>query len=80
MKKVPTWLYTLVQPVAAFLIKLIYQPKIINKEVIPQDGSVILAGNHKMAFDPVLVTCGTKRIIHFMAKDVFFHRNKRISF
>lgn len=72
MKKVHTWLYTIFQPIAAFLVKLIYQPKILNKQVIPKEGSVILAGNHKMAFDPVLVTCGTKRTIHFMAKDVFF--------
>lgn len=80
MKKVHTWLYTIFQPIAAFLVKLIYQPKIINKQVIPKEGRVILAGNHKMAFDPVLVTCGTKRTIHFMAKDVFFHRYKGISF
>ncbi len=72
MQKVPTWLYRLLQPVTAFLIKLVYQPKIINKEVIPKEGAIILAGNHKMAFDPVLVSCGTKRTIHFMAKDVFF--------
>ena len=80
MKKVPTWLYTIFQPIAAFLIKVIYRPKIINKDVIPKEGSIILAGNHKMAFDPVLVTCSTKRTIHFMAKDVFFHRYKGISF
>ena len=72
MQKVPTWLYRLLQPVTAVLIKLVYQPKIINKEVIPKEGAIILAGNHKMAFDPVLVSCGTKRTIHFMAKDVFF--------
>ena len=80
MKKVHTWLYKIFQPRAAFLVKLIYQPKIINKQVIPKEGRVILAGNHKMAFDPVLVTYGTKRTIHFMAKDVFFHRYKGISF
>lgn len=80
MKKVHTWLYKIFQPIAAFLVKLIYQPKIINKQVIPKEGRVILAGNHKMAFDPVLVTYGTKRTIHFMAKDVFFHRYKGISF
>ena len=72
MKKVSTWMYTLVQPIASFLLKIVYQPKIINKQVIPKEGRVILAGNHKMLFDPVLVSCGTRRKIHFLAKDVFF--------
>lgn len=72
MKKVHTWLYILVQPIAAILLKVIYQPKIINKQIIPKEGPIILAGNHKMALDPVLVTSGTRRTIHFMAKDAFF--------
>lgn len=72
MKKVSTWMYTLVQPIASFLLKIVYQPKIINRQAIPREGRVILAGNHKMLFDPVLVSCGTKRLIHFLAKDVFF--------
>jgi len=72
MQKVPTWLYKSVQPIAAILLKIIYGPKIINKEIIPKEGAIILAGNHKMAFDPVLVSCCSKRVIHFMAKDVFF--------
>jgi len=72
MKKVSTWMYTLVQPIASFLLKLVYQPKIINKQAIPKKGRIILAGNHKMLFDPVLVSCGTRRMIHFLAKDVFF--------
>ena len=72
MKKVPTWLYRVLQPIVAFLLKVVYQPKIINKKIIPKEGSIILAGNHKMAFDPVLVSCGTRRVVHFMAEDVFF--------
>lgn len=72
MIKVQTWLYRIMQPVAAVLLKIIYQPKIINKQIVPKEGAIILAGNHKMAFDPVLVSCCTKRVIHFMAKDVFF--------
>lgn len=73
MKKTRTWLYKGLQPIAAAVLKLICRPKIINKEIIPKEGSIILAGNHKMALDPLLVSCGTKRMVHFMAKDVFFH-------
>lgn len=72
MKKVSTWMYTLMQPIASFLLKIVYQPKIINKQAIPKEGRIILAGNHKMLLDPVLVSCGTRRLIHFLAKDVFF--------
>ena len=65
-------MYTGLQPIAAFLLRILYQPKIINKQAIPKDESIILAGNHKMLFDPILVTCCTKRFVHFMAKDIFF--------
>ncbi len=70
--KVHTWLYKLVEPIAHVLMIIWCQPKFINKEVIPKEGAIILAGNHKMAFDPVLVANSTKRTVHFLAKDVFF--------
>lgn len=71
MKKVPTWIYKTLQPLGAFIIRILYNPKIINKKVIPKDGPIILAGNHKHFFDPVLVTCSTRRLIHFFAKDTY---------
>ena len=72
MKKVSTWIYTGVKPIANVILRLLYQPKIINKQVIPREGAIILAGNHKMLFDPVLVAISTHRLIHFLAKDIFF--------
>lgn len=71
MKKVPTWNYKFLKPLARFLLKIIYQPKIINKQVIPNEGPIILAGNHKAYPDPVLVGISTKRVIHFFIKDVY---------
>ena len=41
MEKTPIWLYKLVQPIAAFALKIVYRPKIINKEVIPKEGPII---------------------------------------
>ena len=58
MKKVPEW-------------KIIYQPKVINKQAIPKEGPIILAGNHKAYPDPVLVGSCTRRVIHFFIKDVY---------
>lgn len=71
MKKPPEWNYKFLRPLAIVLLKIIYQPKVINKQAIPNDGSIILAGNHKAYPDPVLVGSCTKRVIHFFIKDVY---------
>ena len=61
-------LYPILRPLVTLLFKLLYRPKIINKELIPKTGSIILAGNHKHAFDPLFIGVCTKRTIHFLAK------------
>lgn len=50
------------------LFKFIYRPEIIGKENIPDNGAVVIAGNHKHALDPILVDISTKRIIRTLAK------------
>ena len=71
MKKVPTWNYKFLKPLAVLLLKIIYQPKVINKQAIPKQGPIIIAGNHKAYPDPVLVVSCTKIIVHFFIKDVY---------
>ena len=61
-------LYPVLRPLVTLLFKFLYRPKIINKELIPKTGSIILAGNHKHAFDPLFIGVCTKRTIHFLAK------------
>ena len=61
-------LYRVLRPIAVFLLKTIYQIKIINKENVPKDGAFIFAGNHKHNYDAISLMCGSKRVIHFMAK------------
>lgn len=61
-------LYPVLRPVFTVIFKALYRPKIINKEYIPENGSIILAGNHKHAFDPISIAVCTKRTIHFLAK------------
>ena len=46
-----------------------YRPKFYGKENIPKEGTIVIAGNHKHAVDPVVVMTSTKRIVHFMAKE-----------
>lgn len=54
------------------LVRLIYHPTVAGAEKIPAEGPVILAGNHKHAFDPLLVDISTKRTVHALAKSELF--------
>ena len=62
------FVYRLLQPIFNVIFKTIFNPKYINKEVIPKEGAVVIAGNHKHALDPIFVDSSTHRIIHTLAK------------
>jgi len=66
-------LYAFVKPWYTILLRLLYHPKWIGKEKIPESGPIIIAGNHKMAFDPLLVLTATKRQVAYLAKSELFH-------
>lgn len=51
---------------------LYYRPKLINKNVIPKEGPIILAGNHMHVLDQCLPLACTKRPVHYMAKKEYF--------
>ncbi len=72
MKKGNDKSYKFYTSFATFLFKLLYKPQVIGKENIPEDGALIFAGNHKHAFDPLMVIMSTKRIVHYMAKNELF--------
>ena len=56
------------------LFKFYYNPKIIGKENIPKEGSVLIAGNHKHLYDQFLTIVATKRFISYMAKKEYFEK------
>lgn len=64
--------YRLLTPIMRVLFRLYYNPTIINKEVIPKEGPIIIAGNHKHIYDQCPVIMATKRTIHYMAKKEYF--------
>lgn len=64
--------YKLLTPLMRVLFNLYYHPKIINKEVIPKDGPILIVGNHKHVYDQCLTIMATKRVIHYMAKKEYF--------
>lgn len=61
--------YRLVRKPLSACFKAIYKPSIIGKKYIPQNGRIILAGNHTNYFDCLLVSCATQRCVHYLAKD-----------
>ena len=71
MKREKNIVYNLIKPIYTILLRIIFRPKVIGKENIPKDGSLIFAGNHKHAVDPTMVMMSTKRIVHYMAKATY---------
>lgn len=65
--------YHLVKPIYQIPFRLLYFPEIVGKENIPKEGPVIIAANHKMAFDPLGILIATKREVHYLAKSELFH-------
>ncbi len=68
--------YKFLKVILGILFKILYRPKIINKEAIPIDGPIIIAGNHFHLFDQNLVIISTKRMLHYMAKIEYFQNPK----
>ena len=46
--------------------------RVIGRENVPQDGSLILVANHVNAADPVLLMCAFPRWVTYMAKEELF--------
>ena len=65
-------LYQIIKPLAEGLFRIIFRPKIIGKANIPQNGAVVLAGNHIKFWDCFMVMASTKRCVHFLAKAELF--------
>ena len=65
-------LYKILKLIYSNLLKILYRPKVYGKENIPEEGPIIFVGNHRHAFDPVVVMTYTKRTIHYMAKESIF--------
>lgn len=65
-------LYKTLKIIIGGLFKILYRPKAIRTENIPKEGPVIFVGNHRHAFDSVVVMSNTDRIVHYMAKESIF--------
>ncbi len=67
-----TFLYKFLKPGLIFLVKLLYNPKIVGKENLKIDSGYVIASNHVHAFDPIMIMYSSKRVVHFLAKIELF--------
>ena len=64
--------YKLFKLILGPIFKLYYNPKVIGKENIPEDGSILVVGNHVHLMDQCVPILSTKRVINYMAKKEYF--------
>ena len=59
--------------IVSFLIrtycKIVYRVKVIGKENIPQEGTLLFCGNHRTYLDPPLIIVTAGRYMRFLAKE-----------
>ena len=67
-----TKFYKVVRPIAVFLVRILFHPRVKGLENIPKTGRIVLAGNHTKWLDPVVLVGIVKRQIHFLAKKELF--------
>jgi len=66
--------YKIFSPILGLIFKLYYRPQIVNKEVIPKKGPIIITCNHKHVMDQCPIIMSTKRVLHYMAKKEYFDK------
>ena len=76
MKKLNSRGFKLCRAILGPIFKWYYKPTIINKEVLPKEGPILIVGNHKHLFDQCLAIISTKRVIHYMAKKEYWDSKK----
>lgn len=54
------------------LFCLWYNPQVVGKGNIPENGAVVIACNHKHIMDQCMAIIATKRTVNYMAKSEYF--------
>lgn len=65
-------IYKLVRTIGKPFVKAKFNPIILNTEVIPEDGPMIITPNHRQTLDPFFIGVATKKSIHWAALKRFF--------
>lgn len=64
--------YNKVRNIGVPMFEVALKPTILHKEYIPEEGPILLCGNHLHVWDQFPVICSTKRITHWMSKKEYF--------
>ena len=73
-----SFLYQTTRMFGSSILKNRFNPKIINKGLIPSDGPLILCGNHMSSLDPFILMSSTKRTIHFLLDNDSYDENSKL--
>ncbi len=64
--------YGIVRVIGTPIFQTLLKPTILNKQYIPEEGAILLCGNHLHVWDQFPVICATKRTTHWMSKKEYF--------
>lgn len=68
-------LYKFLKTIYSKLLKILYRPVAYGVENIPEEGPIIFAGNHRHAFDPIVVMTHTNRIVTTWPKKAYLEES-----
>ena len=68
--------YKIFRTILGPIYRFWYHPTIIGKENIPEEGPILLVGNHIHIMDQCNIVIVTKRCLHYMAKKEYFDNKK----
>lgn len=71
-KKLPTTGFKIFRAILGPIFKFWYRPTIINSEVVPKEGPVMICADHIHLFDQCGIIISNKRVIHYMAKKEYW--------
>lgn len=68
-----SWLwYALLQILAQLLPIVLFRLRVAGRRHVPRRGAVLIVSNHQSFLDPVLVACGLRRHLRYLARDSLF--------
>ncbi|MDX9872593.1 MAG: lysophospholipid acyltransferase family protein [Clostridia bacterium] len=67
-------LYGIAHKILILFLRLFNRWEITGLENIPASGPVILIANHTSYWDPPVLGCSVRRVVHYMAKEELFHK------
>jgi 1-acyl-sn-glycerol-3-phosphate acyltransferase len=66
--------YYLVRGLLSIVVRIIFDYRVEGHDNVPEKGPLVFASNHANGWDPVLIACGIKRPVCFMAKIELFRQ------